>query len=77
MSKKLNGTDQWIIAFLEGKDFTGPEQIGKAYGEGIGNPRLHSSWASPKCKKLTLMGILERSDRGNYRLKNNTHKNLN
>lgn len=66
--QELNKTNQWIINFLQGRDFTGPEQIGRAYGESIGKPHLHSSWASPKCKKLVALSLLERSEKGHYRL---------
>lgn len=68
--KKLNATDQWIVTFLEGKDWTSPTSIGKAYGTENNKEDLHSSWASPKCKKLVSFGLLERSKNGHYRLVN-------
>jgi len=57
----------FIINYLKGKDFTSPSEIGRAFGrgkEGI----YHSSWASPKCKKLVEMGLLERNEKGHYRI---------
>ena len=58
----------WILEFLKGKDWTSPTEIGDRYG-GKG-----SMWASPKCKKLVEQGLLERSDRGWYRLKQRNRK---
>lgn len=65
---KLNTTDQWILRFLFGKDWTSPTSIGKAYGAENNKKDLHSAWASPKCKKLVGFGLLERSENGYYRL---------
>lgn len=67
-SYKLNTTDQWILRFLFGKDWTSPTSIGKAYGAENNKKDLHSAWASPKCKKLVGFGLLERSENGYYRL---------
>jgi hypothetical protein len=65
-----------IIAFLVGKDWTSPTEIGRMYTEyGIREGFLdkwklyHSSWASPKCKRLVEEGYLERNEKGWYRLK--------
>ena len=65
---KLGEQEQWIVDFLQGKDWVQPTKIGLARGE-IEKRFLHSSWASPKCKKLVDKGILERSENGWYRFK--------
>ncbi len=68
MESKLTESEQWIVDFLKAKDWTSPTEIGNARGK-IDRKDLHSSWASPKCKKLVDKGILERSENGRYRLK--------
>lgn len=68
--KKLNTADQWIVSFLSGKDWTSPTSIGMAYGAVHNKKDIHSAWASPKCKKLVELGLLDRSENGHYRLKN-------
>ncbi len=65
IERKLNLCEKWIVDFLKGKCWTSPTRIGNAYGGG----QCHSSWASPKCLRLVEMGLLERDDRGWYRLK--------
>ena len=66
--------DEFIIEYLEGKNFTSPTDIGIAYGEFMHGPYhlkscYHSGWASPRCKKLVEKGLLERNKLGHYRLK--------
>lgn len=72
----MTKTQEWIIKYLKGKGFTSPTEIGRAYGREkyqgwYGFTGYHSSWASPRCKKLVEMGLLERNDRGHYRLRHN------
>ena len=64
--KELTATQKFILSFLDGKGFVSPSKIGNAYGATIGKPYLHSSFASPICKKLVELGLLERSDNGHY-----------
>lgn len=64
----MTKTQQWIINYLQGKDWTSPTEIGAAYGAEHGKSGYHSSWASPKCLVLVQKGLLERSSRGFYRL---------
>jgi len=64
----------FIIEYLKGRDFTSPTEIGEAYGVFKHGPHhfktgYHSAWASPRCKKLVEKGILERNERGHYRLR--------
>jgi len=40
-----------------------PSSIGRKWKEGC-----HSSWASPKCKKLVTLGFVERDKGGWYRI---------
>ena len=66
--------DEFILEYLEGRDFTSPSDIGEAYGifkHGMFHNRIgyHSAWASPRCKKLVGKGLLERNELGHYRLK--------
>lgn len=66
-SIKLRKWDQKIIDYLEDyyPQFRSPTYIGEDV-RGIG---FHSSWASPKCKHLVKTGLIERNDKGHYRLK--------
>lgn len=62
---------EFILGYLEGKDFTSPTEIGKAYGwqtYGDHGRGYHSSWASPHCLALVKQGKLERNPKGWYRL---------
>ena len=60
----MSGRQQDVIEYLRGKDWTSPTEIGgKVWG-----PPHHSSSASPVCKQLVARGLLERNDRGHYRL---------
>lgn len=45
--------------------WTKPTQIGRAFGKGYDKS---SAWASPKCKKLVELGLLQRHENGWYRL---------
>lgn len=64
---------EWIVTFLKGKGWVSPTEIGQRYGQAFNRPNLHSSWASPKCKKLAEIGLLERCELkgriGYYRVK--------
>ena len=52
---------------LKGRDWTSPTWIGQhAGGQSYYSA---SAWASPKCKRLVKAGVLERNERGQYRLK--------
>ena len=72
---KLSETQKWILDLLEEKDFTSPSVIGNQYGYYKHGKMFytksgyHSAWASPRCKKLVDMGLLERNEKGHYRLK--------
>lgn len=69
---ELTKTESWIINYLSGRGTCSPTQIGTAYGDHLhGNNSFHcyhSAWASPRCKKLVEKGLVERSDKGHYRL---------
>jgi hypothetical protein len=65
----LNNNDLWVINFLNGKDFVSPTRIGSAYGYFIDKKNIHSSWASPICKKLESMGFLVANAERRYKLK--------
>lgn len=67
----LTGKQQDVIAYLRDKDWTSPTEIG---GKVWGYPH-HSATASPVCKRLVVRGLLERNDRGHYRLLSNKRKN--
>ena len=67
--------DEFIMQYLKDMDFTSPTEIGDAYGEykhGRGHFKTgyHSAWASPRCLKLVDSGVLERNDKGHYRISN-------
>ena len=70
--------DEFIVHYLKDMDyftFTSPTEIGEAYGEykhGHGHFKTgyHSAWASPRCLKLVDSGVLERNDKGHYRISN-------
>lgn len=67
---RLSGRQQDVIAYLRGKDWTSPTEIG---GKVWGYPH-HSSTASPVCKRLVARGLLERNGRGHYRLLSNIER---
>ena len=56
-------TENYILEYLKGRDWTSPTQIGQSYAIGY-----HSSWASPKCKSLVKKGYLKRNEKGHYKL---------
>ena len=64
---RLTGRQQDIVDYLKRKDWTSPTEIG---GKVWGYPH-HSSTASPACKRLVARGVLERNNRGRYRLMSN------
>jgi len=53
-----------VMKFLAGKDFTSPTEI----GSGAFGLLYNSSKASPICLRLVKKGLLERSQRGHYRI---------
>lgn len=64
---RLSGRQQDVIAYLRGKEWTSPTEIG---GMVWGFPH-HSATASPVCKRLVERGLLERNERGHYRILSN------
>jgi len=65
---KLSKQLQWILDYLkENKDkgWISPTEIGGEYGKTVGK-FYHSSWASPKCRKLVEMNLIKRSKDGKY-----------
>jgi hypothetical protein len=60
---------EWILKYLEGRGWTSPTQIGRAYGDSIHGGNSPSAWASPKCKALVRHGLIDRNDDGWYRLR--------
>jgi hypothetical protein len=72
-SKPRYKPDEFIISFLEGRDFTSPTDIGQAYGrykhgEFHMKTCYHSAWASPRCKRMVGKGLLVRNKLGHYKL---------
>ena len=69
----MTKTQEWIVRYLKGRGWCSPTQIGLAHGDSKhGNPSFHSyhsAWASPKCLDLVKKGVLKRSDKGHYKLK--------
>jgi hypothetical protein len=63
---KSNSSDLEILQYVEkrGSCYTSPTEIGRE----VGKMGRHSAWASPKCRRLTKYGLLERSKRGWYRI---------
>ncbi len=64
--KKLTWKQERIIRFLDGRDWTGPTEIGLE--EFHYDYCSASSRISPTCKTLVKKGVLERSVHGKYRL---------
>jgi len=61
--KILTERQKQVLAFLRGKSWTSPTEIGRSvWGEGH-----HSASASPVCKRLVQLGALERNEMGHYR----------
>lgn len=74
MKTELTTNEKWIYNFLSAstdKDvWFSPTEIGRQHAITFGyNPITHhSSWASPICKKLVLKGLIERNQKGCYRI---------
>lgn len=76
MSKdiELNKQSVFILSVLKKTgDWTSPTYIGnewglKLTGEKFFAARYHSSWASPKCKRLVKLGLIKRNKKGWYKL---------
>lgn len=65
--KDLTERQKQVVNFLQGKSWTAPTTIGRSvWGEGH-----HSASASPVCKRLVLLGVLQRNDAGHYRIAGN------
>lgn len=76
--RKLTKNEQAIVDYLSAAKrltedgWIPPTQIGEMVGGGMlpgysGGLR-GSSWASPICKRLVRFGLLERNDKGHYRV---------
>lgn len=71
---KLTYNEQNVLDYLKQwpNDFISPTQIGHNVGGQVlgyyGWQYRHSSWASPICKRLVKKGLVERSDKGWYKL---------
>lgn len=50
------------IALNQGRDWVSPTEIGGAINGG------HSSVGSPVCKEMVDLGLVERNDKGHYKL---------
>ena len=63
--RRISEQQACILEYLEqhAGEWLSPTEIGRFVGGG----GRHSSWASPKCKKLVSLGMVERSDKGWYR----------
>ena len=67
--RKFTKQEEFIYKYLDGCDWTSPTEIGREYGLSLVPPKkYHSSWASPKCLRLHKIGLLERNNKGHYRL---------
>lgn len=67
---KLTKNEEWIIAYLKGKDYVSPTVIGECHAETFGFSSFthHSAWASPICLRLVEKGLLLRNQKGHYKL---------
>ena len=63
MSKMFKHAEE-IYKYLHNRDWTSPTEIGNR----VGGEGKHSSWASPKMKKMCQAGTATRSDNGWYKL---------
>jgi DNA-binding IclR family transcriptional regulator len=68
---KLTRNEQEVMALMRSRtivtnDWISPTQIGNKLRP---SRMSHSSWASPICKRLVNKGLLERNEKGWYRLK--------
>lgn len=70
----LTKTQQWVLDYLTlyPGDWVSPTEIGRMYGRqkhNTGDPGTYNSaFASPRCLALTRMGLIQRSDKGWYRV---------
>lgn len=65
----LTPNQQQVLAYLRHRRcWTSPTEIGRNVGGYGSTGRIrHSSWASPICKRLVELGLVERSAKGHYR----------
>ena len=68
---KTTDAENWILSYLQCRDFTTPTSIGFRHAEAFGYNinTHHSSWASPICLRLVKKGLLVPNDKGHYKLK--------
>lgn len=69
---KMSKNEQWVLAYLgEHPGYHSPSSIGVSHGAEAGSNSFahHSSWASPVCKRLVEKGLVERNEKGHYRIK--------
>lgn len=66
MKEKIQLASEYMqrIQINQGRDWISPTEIGREVG-GFGK---HSSYGSPICKEMVKQGLVERNDRGHYRL---------
>lgn len=66
---KFTDAEQRILDYLKDRiDFVSPTEIGtEVGGRDKYGFRRHSSWASPKCRRLVEKLVLERNEKGWYR----------
>lgn len=66
----LTKNEEWIVAYLKGKDYVSPSVIGEDHAKTFGFSFFthHSAWASPICLKLVEKGLLLRNQKGHYKL---------
>lgn len=72
MSQRLTPNQQKVLDFLKVWHgiWVAPTLIGhEVGGRTHSSRRRHSSWASPICKRLVELGLVERNDNGYYRYK--------
>jgi hypothetical protein len=65
----LRGNEQEVYEYLKsiylmGGDWISPTRIGVT----LRGPNHHSAWASPICKRLVTKGLIERNEKGHYRI---------
>lgn len=54
---------KWILCYMREGVWESPTAIGKAYRRGY-----HSAWASPKLANMMRQSLVERNERGHWRL---------
>lgn len=64
MEEKIKKATEYMkrVAISQGRDWISPTEIGEEVMGG------HSAVGSPICKKMVEQGIVERSEKGHYRL---------